>query len=109
MKPLRVQDGVASFPSLVRGCIRDDGQLFKSPDCQNAPGCDSDVSGIVRLLEPSGLSPRTKIFLSSDANSMQETTRCYTIHNAPTYVASVKPALESDRAENCTHDVSNFL
>lgn len=42
------------------------------------------------------LSPGTKILLPSDSNYVNETTQRYTTHDAPTYRASVKPALDTD-------------
>lgn len=43
-----------------------------------------------------GLSSGTRIFYPSDPDWLMETTQRYTVHDAPTYVASIKPALESD-------------
>ena len=43
-----------------------------------------------------GLSPGTQIYYPSDANWSTETTQRYTVHDAPTYIASIKPAEESD-------------
>ncbi|KAK3687416.1 hypothetical protein B0T22DRAFT_489312 [Podospora appendiculata] len=42
------------------------------------------------------LSPSTQVFSSTDPNFQTETTQRYTSHDAPTYLQSVKPALESD-------------
>ena len=43
-----------------------------------------------------GFSPGTQIFYPSDANWLTETTQRYTVHDAPTYIASIRPAEESD-------------
>ncbi|OCL02959.1 FAD-binding domain-containing protein [Glonium stellatum] len=43
-----------------------------------------------------GLSPGTHIFFPTDQNWTTETTQRYTVHDAPGYIASIKPALESD-------------
>ena len=43
-----------------------------------------------------GFSPETQIFYPSDADWLTETTQRYTVHDAPTYIASIKPAKESD-------------
>lgn len=42
-----------------------------------------------------GLSPSTKILLKADPGFVNETAR-YTIHDPPTYIVAVQPALESD-------------
>ncbi|KAL7916744.1 hypothetical protein GGI35DRAFT_474009 [Trichoderma velutinum] len=47
-------------------------------------------------LKSIGLSSGTKIFTSTDSNFVNETTQRYTVFNSPTYLQSVKPALESD-------------
>lgn len=47
-------------------------------------------------LELCDLSAGSKIFLPSDPNYVNETTQRYTTHDAPTYRASVKPALDTD-------------
>jgi len=58
----------------------------------------SDAISVVQQLSSSnfGLSPGTEIFLRSDENWANETTQRYTIHDAPTYFASVKPVDECD-------------
>ena len=43
-----------------------------------------------------GLSSETQIFYPSDANWLTETTQRYTVHDAPKYIASIRPAEESD-------------
>ena len=55
-----------------------------------------NVSTTASILEQAGLSSETEIFLRSDANYTEEVQQRYTIHDEPTYVASVKPALVSD-------------
>ena len=42
------------------------------------------------------LSSGTEIFYPSDLNWTTETRQRYTVHDSPSYFASVKPALESD-------------
>ena len=52
---------------------------------------------VTQLKSPTlGLSPATQIFFRSDPNWLTETTMRYTVHDAPTYIASIKPVLESD-------------
>lgn len=52
---------------------------------------------ISQLKSPSlGLSPGTRIFFPSDSHWVTETTQRWTVHDAPSYVASIRPALESD-------------
>ena len=56
-----------------------------------------NASNIVQRLSSSalGLSPGTKVFLRTDPGFANETAR-YTIHDPPTYIVAVRPALESD-------------
>ena len=57
-----------------------------------------DAAGVfARLNSPIvGLSPGMRVFLRTDSNWTNETTQRYTTHDAPSYLASVKPALASD-------------
>ena len=57
-----------------------------------------DAAGVFAQLNSPivGLSPGTRVFLRTDSNWTNGTTQRYTTHDAPSYVASVKPALASD-------------
>ncbi|KAM0796584.1 FAD-dependent oxidase [Usnea florida] len=56
----------------------------------------SNQTQVLAALKVSGLSPFTQIILASDTNYKDETVQRWTIHDQPTYIASVKPALKSD-------------
>lgn len=56
----------------------------------------SNSTQVLSALNASGLSPGTQVFLPSDSDYTDETIQRWTIYDEPTYIASVKPALESD-------------
>lgn len=65
--------------------------------CRQVTAALDRSSLVAQLKSPSlGLSPGTQIFFPSDPLWETETTQRWTVHDAPTYVASIKPALESD-------------
>ena len=66
--------------------------LYHSLLCYASP----TVPSLIARLKSSGLSMGTQIFFPSDPNYDEETTQRFTSYNAPTYVASIKPALPSD-------------
>ena len=53
-------------------------------------------ASIDSALQAADLSPTTQVFYPTDKNYTSETIQRYTLHDAPTYVASVKPAAVED-------------